>query len=134
METGLLFGHTGIDLLRMARVASLHIFHGSYPESQLVNSHFRLQLEGSIEALKTKAKERNDRYRNDLLHGEVYATTPSIAFLTAASIFVSIASSSSAVHVTRMLKLMRRLMTASLVGNFIVLRSCGRPSSWATSL
>ena len=63
-----------------------------------------------------------------------YATTPSIAFLTAPSIFPNIASNSASVHVTRMLKLMRRLSTASLLGNFRVLRSCGRPSSWATSL
>jgi len=63
-----------------------------------------------------------------------YTLTVSIAFRTAPSIFPSIASSSSAVHVTRMLKLMRRLMTASLLGKVRVLRSCGRPSSWATSL
>ena len=65
---------------------------------------------------------------------KLYTTTPSIAFTIAPSIFASIASNSSAVHVTRMLKLMSRLMTASLLGKVSILRSCGRPSSWATSL
>ena len=61
-----------------------------------------------------------------------YTVTPSITFRTTPSIFVSRASSSASVQVTRMLKLMRRLMTASLCGKVMVRRSCGRPSSWAT--
>lgn len=60
--------------------------------------------------------------------------TPSITFFAAVSSLPRKPSSSASVQVTRMLKLTRRLMTASLFGNFMVLRSCGRPSSCATSL